>query len=550
MVTMSFTPFGKLIGSLEKFVQFRLDEKSRVNLNWPEPVPGLSSQPQFFLPSDCFREDRFRTRVVPSIQDYSLAQRELFRGVETGSVEKEGAILARDVSILSKMPLKGFISYVKPRTRSSQQLEPVSAELPFDISYHPSSATHVGQAILDRLRAECNSFAESENNRLTYCLGQLFESDVKQYVSSPECPELSTTVSQVGKLLDELRARQVADETYVASAISTVLTMVNSNGHQDVKVDPCELGTDPLERPLTSSTNPMKDYSPVSWEAFLCARHGGKEVQIRFEYLVAVLLSSRSVHDLQNINPFLTPDLIAAVFDLTVHIMFHVNRIGQVIRCIDQGSKLLSMLTGLSQKVSAMQSLDAGARVRAKDLLSSSIALQAAALSNELMCSRFFVGPPSDESPVGSALVYDPRFLVFEFIYNIVLRKSQVELIHTFIVALKEGRSPVHQMIMGAGKTTVVGPLLALLLADGNTLVTQVCPSALLDFSRSVLRSRFSAIIHKPIYTFSFDRFSPVPMDLYKKLVKAKERRAVLITTPTAIKSFFSKICRMFTYPG
>ena len=31
-------------------------------------------------------------------------------------------------------------------------------------------------------------------------------------------------------------------------------------------------------------------------------------------------------------------------------------------------------------------------------------------------------------------------------------------------------------MIMGAGKTTVVGPLLALMLADGDSLVLSVVP--------------------------------------------------------------------------
>ncbi len=35
-------------------------------------------------------------------------------------------------------------------------------------------------------------------------------------------------------------------------------------------------------------------------------------------------------------------------------------------------------------------------------------------------------------------------------------------------------RSSVHQLIMGAGKTTVIAPLLALMLADGQSLVTQV----------------------------------------------------------------------------
>ena len=36
------------------------------------------------------------------------------------------------------------------------------------------------------------------------------------------------------------------------------------------------------------------------------------------------------------------------------------------------------------------------------------------------------------------------------------------------------GQSMCHQMIMGAGKTTVVAPTLGLLLADGRRLVMEV----------------------------------------------------------------------------
>lgn len=83
-------------------------------------------------------------------------------------------------------------------------------------------------------------------------------------------------------------------------------------------------------------------------------------------------------------------------------------------------------------------------------------------------------------------------------------------------------------MIMGAGKTTVVGPVLAMLLANSNTLMMevsklllcviiyrnlhnlQVVPNPLLDFSAGVLRERFSAVIRKPVFTFTFDRYTEV----------------------------------------
>lgn len=59
---------------------------------------------------------------------------------------------------------------------------------------------------------------------------------------------------------------------------------------------------------------------------------------------------------------------------------------------------------------------------------------------------------------------------------------------------------------MGAGKTTVIAPILALMLGDKKTCVVQVVPSSLLEMTRSVMRSRFSSLVHKPVYTFVFDR--------------------------------------------
>ena len=67
-------------------------------------------------------------------------------------------------------------------------------------------------------------------------------------------------------------------------------------------------------------------------------------------------------------------------------------------------------------------------------------------------------------------------------------------------------RPLVKQMIMGAGKTTVVGPLLAMMLSDGSNLVIQVVPPALLDFTRNILRTTFSSVLQKQIYTFHCDR--------------------------------------------
>ena len=49
-------------------------------------------------------------------------------------------------------------------------------------------------------------------------------------------------------------------------------------------------------------------------------------------------------------------------------------------------------------------------------------------------------------------------------------------LIREFVSAVRTGKPLVKQMLMGGGKTTVVGPMLALMLADGEMLVVQTMP--------------------------------------------------------------------------
>jgi len=142
-----------------------------------------------------------------------------------------------------------------------------------------------------------------------------------------------------------------------------------------------------------------------------------------------------------------------------------------------------------------------------------------------------------------AALSLDPRFLVFEFVWNIVLRKKQVRMsisnlgFHSLtsndlgcyrtkfpgIFALWRLKGTqkvftsseieshwcvpqVRQLIMGAGKTTVIAPLLALMLADGKNLVLSIMPKALLEMSRSLMRETFSSIMVKRVYTLNFDR--------------------------------------------
>ena len=88
-------------------------------------------------------------------------------------------------------------------------------------------------------------------------------------------------------------------------------------------------------------------------------------------------------------------------------------------------------------------------------------------------------------------------------------------------------------MIMGSGKTTVIGPMVALLLADGRSLVTQVVPDQLLDMSQNVMRNAFGSCVIKEVFSLTFTRNGPTDnwkgiAGLLRKL-KPRQRRHHLL---------------------
>ena len=79
-------------------------------------------------------------------------------------------------------------------------------------------------------------------------------------------------------------------------------------------------------------------------------------------------------------------------------------------------------------------------------------------------------------------------------------RAPQVLLIDRFLEAQRTGRSLCHQLIMGQGKTTVIAPLLAIMLADGALSVISVVPQHLVHSARSILREKLGALARLPVY--------------------------------------------------
>jgi len=96
-----------------------------------------------------------------------------------------------------------------------------------------------------------------------------------------------------------------------------------------------------------------------------------------------------------------------------------------------------------------------------------------------------------------------PAFLVFECFSNMLMRQDQLADMKLF---LEQGISVARQRIMGAGKTTVLLPLLALLLADGKQTSMMTVPKALLAPVATIFRQVLGAAFREPFCYIHFHR--------------------------------------------
>ena len=102
------------------------------------------------------------------------------------------------------------------------------------------------------------------------------------------------------------------------------------------------------------------------------------------------------------------------------------------------------------------------------------------------------------------------------FLLSICL--EQVELVNSFVGTARAKGSVCHQMLMGGGKTTVVAPLAAMMLAEGGTLPTLCVPASLLQFAQSVLRATFAGALHRRVLTLHFSRYTKATPELAARL--------------------------------
>ena len=221
-------------------------------------------------------------------------------------------------------------------------------------------------------------------------------------------------------------------------------------------------------------------------------------------------------HQVSELNPHLG-ETLHEVFQLLAATLLRINRLAYVAPCLLQAR-------ALHAKLKQVQLAAVGMSEGQLSEIEEEIALKAATLAAALAVERHYVrqadardsgGPMSPLAAAAAAvrtraqledlsaggLSYDPRYLIFEFTTSIILRETQVRLVEKFVGTLTEGKSLVSQLIMGAGKTTTIAPLLALLIADGSQLVVQVtAPPAAAHPTVTLLTTALSTMQVVPPY--------------------------------------------------
>lgn len=168
--------------------------------------------------------------------------------------------------------------------------------------------------------------------------------------------------------------------------------------------------------------------------AFKLRRVSGQEAHIQMNLLYRSLLSSQSSADLQAVNPFLSMELSELLSNMSVACILRASRLGHTNRCIVATATLLEKIDhGL--KLGCQQANAAAASLRPN------LQQSCAALAALLLTERHYVYDLKQEEGASDAndankLGYDPRYLIFEFVWNILLRKKQVVIVDEFMTTL------------------------------------------------------------------------------------------------------------------
>eukprot|EP01069_Polyplicarium_translucidae_P011633 Polyplicarium_translucidae@DN4167_c0_g1_i1.p1 len=142
----------------------------------------------------------------------------------------------------------------------------------------------------------------------------------------------------------------------------------------------------------------------------------GAEPDLQFEFVVSLLMASDAESELKRCNPFLTAEEIHDVFSITAVVMMAVNRRSQTARSLRALSQLLTALK--DAEAIRLQGSNEESDAFKKTLAHTTMLVKSAA--ETLTARRHYVKQERNTNSDVISWSYDPRFLVFEFAYDIL----------------------------------------------------------------------------------------------------------------------------------
>ena len=479
--------------------------KYRSRLQWPKPrAPALPSRRKVTYqcpPLRQLQQKNYRLWGCPYVRDFDCTSRPLgtINPEETPRMDWAGrpvhllvSIPSRTLAAMATTPLADIRRYFVQQSRRERGLSSVDPRLPLSPLAPPGkplSTVHCNT--VKRLQTDCRAYAETQNASKQFALSSLRHVDV-QAIAGANGSAFSRAIVQLQELLSEATKMLKQDtEMYnlTVQEIETLATFVPKSGHD--------------ENSVAAREHVAAAMSMLS----------GQTPQLQLRSLVQYLLSANGKQQLRLCNRFLPPDIHARILRLIPAALLLCSRIAHLHRLREQGHELTQVLSELQGKTAdrfvvenqvlsqhadtcnqmrhhttlppiTTRSLSFKTRktktITQRSMLSSlsnyfspTVNTDVAARVQQLadtfagtcMAQRHFVTQRMEGNDI---LAADPRMLAFEFIFSIMLRKSQVRLVRLFVDSVARKESKCHQMIMGAGKSTVISPLLNFLLLDGN----------------------------------------------------------------------------------
>lgn len=325
---------------------------------------------------------------------------------------------AEDVRSFASAPLSVLAGFSEFFTDTQDDEIVVETKLPFDLSQHVNAQVEVAKQFMLRTEQDMERYSQQVTGSITKWVRQLTAEDASKYVNG----DLQTNVNfaQLQHRLQELLARlkelQEKDECWVMQALPHIISEMEY-------------------------ADPDAANDSSACHRFRLARCCRQQARLDLGFALRALLSTRGENDLLRANPFLrdAEGILHHVFASQLYCMrlIHANR------CI---AGVLGLQKTLNTLVTNPNPVDIVSSIH-------KLAQQSSSLATLMHAKRYSMSATAQEAE----FAYDPRFLVFEYMFQYMLRKRQVEMTKDYLEKFDRKESSCQQMIMGAGKTTVIG---------------------------------------------------------------------------------------------